>query len=213
MERNHVRPAVAEPRQSVDRVRHPKYGEAFLVLDNGPACLVLDDGSIFDVVIGTWAVSAERTTIAVKIRGVEAECDVLAMGDRHRRHWSELLGPGWLVDLGETSQRFDGDEGGSFAFSWTRMTMGRPARRLAGDLGLDPEESEWTTFHLMDGSKLVFRRKGPPAAPPTPGPEEHIQVDLFGPPPREGDLGFRGIAPPKSDIFGAPTGAPRPRKP
>lgn len=138
------------PRQTVSRVRHPYRGEGIAVEGNGP--------SFF-----------------------KAEVERLTHGDLHSRMWSPLLGSGWmgyLMGKGEAFRnRFDGDDGRVTELNVSVMSTGTPEyvkknARKSRYVEPAPEEEQWITFEMRDGSVMAFRRgekpetiASPPASP------------------------------------------------
>lgn len=163
------------PRQTVDFVIFEPYGPGRLVWDNGPAMFLPTVGSpvpLIDVGIpgyerneaGDWVCKRPVHTV----QGTFI-VDVLTKGEAHYREFSPELGIGWMVTArvvqditGHTLlgsiYRFDADSGTSIEFQVTDLSLGRPDRLLSDD----PDEVNWTTYTLQDGSKVPFRRGGPP---------------------------------------------------
>lgn len=180
------------PQQTVDRVRHPQRGEGRLVWRHGPAFFLPDAGepvALVKVDFGGASSEPRRSwrRVVDPVHG-ELEADVIEAGASYQRAWHPVHGSLWLVDLpgsgwvgeGKKKQfvglpmRIDPDEGRSFEVRWESISAGTPdlarkrlratSRIVAGT----PEEECWSTYTLVGGEVIAFRRNGSPDTHPAP---------------------------------------------
>lgn len=179
-------------RQTVDVIVHPTIGECRCVYRNGPSFLVAADGTVTSL---AWCGSGHSTefgayTIVRSHGGSKVKCKRLRSGDSHHRAWSAMLGEGWLVNLaeGDTSTRFDADDGRVVTFAWVRAdVIGTEAYRALPTRKRNTtehteEDRRWLRYEARDGSAFVFRMGGAPpiaTAPAATAPDAE-QLGLLG---------------------------------
>lgn len=170
-------PSKIGARQTRYVVLHPKRGFGFVGVDNGPALFEQPNVSI-QCEIRVFFNKGEALRMEDPEHGTVDLC-VLSKGPVYRRVWSRFFdGMGWLQwPTGESATfRLEMDNGQTLQFDYNRLGMGPPAYCA---LVANPrktrspteEEKLWITIDTRDGSRLVFRRDGPP-------PAEHTAVDL-----------------------------------
>lgn len=185
------------PRQTIDRACHPTLGEGIAVYDNGDAFFQPDGGEPVPMrAIGfggsgskprrsyLWAVTTSGERVELETTGRQG-------GEVHRRRWSPIFGPGWLVDLPSVPlpakygpadyarwhasvgrMRFDPDEGESISFSWTEARVGRLGKKPRRKADIADAENWWTF------GSFEFRKEPPPD--PAPKAEDKTQASLPG---------------------------------
>lgn len=188
-------PVIGGPRQTVDTVDIDGV-RGLLVHQNGPAFFLPGDGSIVRLKSATWggANMARHWNVVVHEDGTRQEATVLVRGDTHVRFFSPIFGGGWLVQLGRdmsvkretgfVSERFEDDDGNvKLNMNWISMCVGRPeyAKKMSRSSTKnprieDPDEMNWITYGLQDGSILTFRRGGPP---PPEGTFVEVRPDIY----------------------------------
>ena len=163
-EQSVVRDFQPGPRQTVDFVIFEPYGPGRLVWENGPAMFLPAVGAPVPL-LGVGILGYERNVAGDMgcLRPVHTEqgtfiVKVLTRGEQHYREFSPDLGIGWMVTLHDWNYRFEADSGITVEFWAADLSLGRPNRLLSDD----PDEVNWTTYTLRDGSKVPFRRGGPP---------------------------------------------------
>lgn len=162
------------PRQTVDRVRHPKRGEGLAVHRNGPSFFVPDGGEPVAMGVREGGASAgppaRSWMVLADPEHGRAESDKVPArasdppSERHDRAWSPLLGAGWLVWGKGWMFRFEPDAGTVVTFEVRGLACGTPdyaARseksRSSKVIPMTDEEAQWTTYRTRDAGTLGFR--------------------------------------------------------
>ena len=187
-------PVVGGPRQTVDTVEIDGV-RGLLVHENGPAFFLPEDGSIVPLKHADFGGATQNRYWKSGLRadGTKFEATVLVRGDTHHRNFSPIFGDGWMVQLGRdlsdkksygfATQRFEDLDGNvKMTMSWVVVSVGRPeyAKKMAKSKKSprieDPDEMNWLTYELQDGSVLTFRRGGPP---PPEGTFVEVRADIY----------------------------------
>jgi hypothetical protein len=167
---------LAGPRQTVDRCIHPTLGPGVAIYENGPALFAPDQGepvpmkSIRFGGAGStyWNLNAVTEDGHVFVLNAHEQ----ERGATHKRFWSPMLGPGWLVYLGRALKvRFEADNGTVVPIEAVIWKTGKPGKepkrpRKPGQAKSPEllEWEEWNTYETRDGDVFVLRRNGPPPA-------------------------------------------------
>ena len=162
------------PRQTVDRAKHPTLGEGIAVHEHGPAFFQPDGGEPVAMRSirfggvgegGSYLLARTEDEQEIRLDTTKRE-----RGEQHKRAWTALLGPGWLVTEGADPdrlmrERFEPDSGGApLRLRVAVIEVGRPGaltrwtkrRKQGSKEGLPEEERGWFTLTLADGATICF---------------------------------------------------------
>lgn len=157
-------------RQTIDRAKHPEFGEGTVTYDNGPARFVSDSGARSDLrSVSMGGASASRSwLVATEASGKRVELDTTnrKRGIRHERVERDDGTRGWLVSLNDEQDwgfEFQPDTGAPLRFSVDEMFAGRPDDRNArSKKALERIMSEpWKTLHARAGFFFCYRSERP----------------------------------------------------
>jgi hypothetical protein len=159
-------------RQTAHRVTHPQRGAGVVVYENGPSFFLDEQGVETAMRVHGSGASVSRGSYVILTDSDHGhvEANIVERGASHHRYWSPMLGMGWLVSHGR-SEIFDGDDGRATALDVCVWSAGTPdyaqrqQRRKSKLEPSTPEEEQWITLTMRDGSVMGLRRKGPPDAP------------------------------------------------
>lgn len=151
------------PRQTVNRACHPTMGEGSLVFDNGPAFFAADSGDVLPLRSAFWGGSGLGGSFDVGIthddERVRFDTTGRPRGETHARVVADIHGPGWLVRASGGVYRFDGDDGRSTTFDWSRMWVGLPQDMLKSGntrAKIPKDHERWITIQSKRGGMFVY---------------------------------------------------------
>jgi hypothetical protein len=160
-------------RQTVDRAKHPTFGEGIAVYDNGPAWFRADTGEVETfkrISFGGCGVDGSRLH-AVRQSGERIDLDTTKRqaGDRHARIMTNSRVRGWLVQIARLidepctpfiRERFEPDGGTPVKMHVVVLQRGTPGALNRHERRKPkrflPEEEHWITYTLSDKTDFVF---------------------------------------------------------